>query len=80
MLMESEGEAKTIDELAASTARPSERQDVATRLHHVHIPLLAEANLVEFEPASGRIEYIGDEVVETLLESLDTRRSEESDE
>lgn len=80
MLKESHGEAMTIDDLAASTARHSERQDLAIRLHHVHIPLMAEANIIEFEPKSGRVKYIGDEEVETLLESLDTRRSEEFDE
>jgi hypothetical protein len=80
MLKESEGEIKTIENLAASATRPSDRQDVAIRLHHVHMPLLAEANLIEFDPTSGRIEYIGNEVVETLLESFETRRSEETDE
>lgn len=79
-LKKSEGEAMTIDDLAASTDRPTERQDVAISLHHVHIPLLAEANLIQFEPQSGRIVYIGDEMVETLLESLETHRSNESDE
>lgn len=80
VLMKSEGEAMTIDDLAASTARPPERRDVAIRLHHVHMPMLAEANLIEFEPKSGRVGYLGDEAVETMLDSLETRQAEDSDE
>lgn len=29
--------------------------NVATELHHVHLPMLAEANLVEYDPQSGRV-------------------------
>lgn len=80
VLKKSEEEAKTIDGLAAAIARGSERQDVAIRLHHVHIPMLAESNLIEYNPKSGRVEYTGDEVVETMFESLETLQSEEFDE
>lgn len=78
ILMNTEGEPKTIDDLAASIARPSEQRAVTIRLHHVDLPMLAEANVIEIEPTSGKVTYTGDEVVEELFESLETRSTEES--
>lgn len=79
ILMNSEGEAKTIDDLARTIAAgPSEQRNVTIRLHHVHLPMLAEANLIDIEPISAEVSYIGDEVVEELLESLGARPTEGS--
>ena len=42
-------------------------QRVELALHHVHLPKLAEADVVTYDPDAGTIEYLGDPRLETLL-------------
>jgi len=40
------------------------------RLHHVHLPKLADCDLVEYDPRSGTVRYQPDETVEELIAFL----------
>lgn len=51
--------------------RPVDPDRIAIRLHHVHLPKLAEQGLVEFDPERGRVRYRPDRDVERYLERLD---------
>jgi DNA-binding transcriptional ArsR family regulator len=56
-----------LDRLAAALAEraPLERttDGVATELHHVHLPRLSDAGLVEYEPEARVVEYRGDSAI-----------------
>jgi hypothetical protein len=54
----------------AKNGPPRDREDLATRLHHNHLPRLAEYGVVEFDHRSGVVRYHSDEQVETVLDSL----------
>lgn len=71
-LLESEADSTSIDELVESLADPSEKSSVAIGLHHVHLPKLAEAEVIDFEPETGEVTYLGDDVVESCLKYLVT--------
>lgn len=59
------GEAVDVDELVsvvAESERPdpgpvSHRERVETDLHHVHLPKLADAGVVSFDPVAGTVRY-----------------------
>lgn len=44
-------------------------QTIAIELSHVHLPKLDAADVVEYAPDSGTVEYEGDETTEALLEA-----------
>ncbi|MEF8824726.1 MAG: ArsR family transcriptional regulator [Halapricum sp.] len=46
------------------------REQLALRLHHTHLPKLADHDIVEFERSTGIVRYHPDERVETVLDSL----------
>lgn len=53
----------------------TERTDLAIRLHHIHLPKLAEANLIEFEPRQDILRYLPDTNIEywlTMIRELET--------
>ena len=50
--------------------RPDHRQEVAVDLHHVHLPLLSEADVVEFDPIGGSVRYVGDDRVDLILAEI----------
>lgn len=55
----------TLDELAEYVATRQGRTDGSTlaqvrlRLYHVDLPTLADAGVVEFDPNTGSVEYLG---------------------
>lgn len=57
---------------SSATARPSiSRRRLETELHHVHLPLLDDAKIIDYTPATARIEPDRNFcVVETILESV----------
>ncbi|WP_254274474.1 DUF7344 domain-containing protein [Haloarcula marina] len=69
----------TVDELVEQFHRsgsdfkdgpPQDRESLAIQLHHVHLPKLADHDVVEYEHRSGSVRYRPDEQVETVLDSL----------
>ena len=47
-----------------------DREQVAIRLHHTHLPKLANSGVVEFDHRTGILRYHPDEQVERVLDSL----------
>ena len=45
--------------------------DVRTRLHHVHLPKLAEAGVVDYDPETNVVQYRGDPLVEELFVTVE---------
>jgi DNA-binding transcriptional ArsR family regulator len=60
-LDECDGDVATVtevrDALADDDASTDERERIATRLHHAHLPKLAAAGLVEFDDRGGTIRF-----------------------
>lgn len=52
----------------ASESAPTE--GARARLHHVHLPKLADCDLVEYDPRSGTVRYQPDQAVEELVAIL----------
>ncbi|WP_456071272.1 winged helix-turn-helix domain-containing protein [Halosimplex aquaticum] len=42
------------------------------RLHHQHLPKLADADLVEYDSRSSTVRYLGSPLTETILETVET--------
>lgn len=56
------------EHVASRTDEPS--RDVMINLQHAVLPLLAERNLVEYDPESGVVQYRSDPLVEEVLQSV----------
>ena len=51
------------------TRPQKDHSEVATILHHHNLPQLAEAEVVAYEQQSGKVTFLGDEVIEAILET-----------
>lgn len=49
---------------------PEDRRRVEIRLHHHHLPKLAEESVIEFDPRSDMLRYTPDEAIERWLERI----------
>lgn len=66
----------SLDQIADFIANNrAESRDKETRdrlrieLHHLHLPKLADADLIEYDPKSGLVRYIPDDDMEELLQT-----------
>lgn len=64
----------TLTDLAAHVCEQSDEhvEPVTSRLHHVHLPRLADAGVVEYDPRSETVRYRGTDDVEQLMDCLAT--------
>lgn len=64
----------TLDELAAvlEPASNRERDYVRIRLHHTHLPRLADTPLITYHPEMASVEYHGHPEFESLLDIIPT--------
>ena len=58
------------DHLLDNCAAVDDPESVAVRLHHVSLPKLHEAEVVDFDAQRHRVEYLEDPRVEELLGAL----------
>lgn len=49
---------------------PRDRDHARIRLHHCHLPTLAETPLLSYDPATAIVQYHGDPDLESLLDAL----------
>lgn len=64
----------SLADLATALANhtPCDRAHARIRLHHGHLPRLAQTPLLSYDPATTTVEYHGDPELETLLAILHT--------
>lgn len=46
------------------------REQLSTQLYHVHLPKLADHDIVEFDPENRDVRYQPDDQIESILDSL----------
>ena len=54
----------------AKNGPPQDRDELAIRLQHSHLPKLADHGIVDYDHRSGAIRYDPDQQVEAVLDSL----------
>ena len=59
------------DYVTAYGADDTDPREVAIELHHVHLPLLTEADIVEYDPRSKTVRYRTDPLLEDVLSSIE---------
>ena len=58
--------------------RPDEhRQRVRIALRHTHLPKLEEIQVIDYEADTGHIQFVGDELVEEVLELVELYDTDE---
>lgn len=65
-----------VDDLAkavASPGQPTDDEKIAIELYHTHLPVLADAEVIEFDRKRGSVAYRGDDRVEALLQFISDR-------
>lgn len=62
----------SLDTLAATLAprSPTERDDARIRLHHTHLPKLAQTPLLSYDPETATVDYHGNPEIEALLSTI----------
>lgn len=75
-LQATDSPAVDVDDLAdavASRGRPTDGEMIAIELYHTHLPVLADAEVIEFDRERDSVAYCGDDHVETLLQFISDR-------
>lgn len=73
-LCPSEGEWVDREELVVSLSRrrgSPDRRCIDLQLHHVHLPRLEDAGVLDYDRDAARVRYLGDEELERLVRSAD---------
>lgn len=62
----------SLDELTSVLATETglERERAMVRLHHAHLPKLADVEIVDYDVDTKTVQYLGNPTVETLLDTL----------
>lgn len=53
-----------------------DREEIAIDLHHRHLPKLAEAEVIEFDPNSGKIRYLGSDQIQRWIQQIESEVSD----
>lgn len=65
----------TVSHLAAYTSQHAcagnSPSQIMIQLHHTHLPKVAKAGLIEYDPEQETVQYIGHPLIEDCLELLD---------
>lgn len=62
----------TLQELTTQlTTTTAERDRLRLCLHHIHLPKLAEAGILDYDSITNTIEYHGDPELEFLLDTIE---------
>ena len=77
-LIEAEGDTATVEGLidylvedeATRTGEIPSRARFKTSLYHIHLPKLADAGLLDYDPRSREVRYYGDSQLEEWLEQI----------
>lgn len=54
----------------------SSREEVRTTLHHTHLPRLADAEILDYDPRQGTIRFTGHNEVEEWIEYAESKELE----
>lgn len=67
----------SLDDLASVLApdSPTERDYARIRLHHTHLPKLAETPLLRYDPNTATVDYHGHPELEALLTTIQTHEA-----
>ncbi|WP_331235236.1 DUF7344 domain-containing protein [Natronorarus salvus] len=57
-------------EQGVSKDRPPNREELAIQVYHTHLPKLADHGVVEYDPERGTVQYLSDERLEAVVDSL----------
>lgn len=84
-LIESEDDTCTHDKCIGYITRQEERRrgerpghdEIAAALHHIHIPKLSDAGVVEYDGRSQEIRYWGNDRLEKWLQQIQAAEDEE---
>lgn len=71
-LIQSEAGTETVNDMASALVADETicacREDIELALYHLHLPKLAEAGVIEWEPDVGTVRYLPNDSIETLLD------------
>lgn len=64
----------SLEELADALATHADfdREHARTRLHHSHLPMLADTTILEYDTDTSTIQYRGNPELESLMEAVQT--------
>jgi hypothetical protein len=60
----------TVDELVSHVDSPSGESSLSTRMHHVHLPKLADSGLIEWDSRSETVRYYPEPLCQDMLQTL----------
>ncbi|TYL36519.1 hypothetical protein CV102_22110 [Natronococcus pandeyae] len=58
-----------------TTSGKANSSDLKTEIHHVHLPMLEDRGLIDYDRHSETIRYYRCDFVSNMLEAIDVRRS-----
>lgn len=56
-----------VEYLAEHVVAGSNRETIRSKLHHDHLPRMADHGVVEYDPRSGSVRYHSQDPIETIL-------------
>lgn len=60
-----------VDCVATRSPAIEDREEASIRLHHLVLPRLADAGVIDYDPRSETVRYYGEPALEALLDSVE---------